>query len=54
MNDLELSISEARNKFSEYVAKIAKTNQVIKIIKHSKTTAVLMSIDEYNKIKGIK
>ena len=54
MNDLEVSISEMRNKFSEYVAKIAKTNQEIRIIKHSKTTAVLLSLATYNRLKGGK
>ena len=51
MNELELMYSEARANLAKYITQINKTNQVIKVIRRSKTEAFILSPKVYYKLK---
>lgn len=44
------ALFDVKAKFSEYVT-IAEKGEVVEITKHGRTSAVIISVDEYNRLK---
>ena len=43
-------LQDAKNKFSQLVDEVVKTNEIQIITKHGKDTVVILSFDEYKKL----